>query len=69
MNENNNDFGIKQYILFKLDRTIAVLGLICVAVVILVSINLFCESISEPAAKIITGATTALALYVGVRGK
>jgi len=64
MEGNDNKFSIKQYILFKIDRSIAVLGLIGIAVGAMV-----CQDISEPAAKIITSVSTALALYVGVRGK
>jgi hypothetical protein len=64
MEENNDKFSIKQYILFKIDRSVAVLGLIGIAVG-----AMLCQDISDSAAKIITGISTALALYLGVRGK
>jgi len=64
MEENKSEFSIKQYILFKIDRTVTVLGLIGIAAGAMID-----QDISDSAAKIITGISTALALYLGVRGK
>ena len=63
MSEEKVQYSIKEYILFKLDRTIAILGLVGIAV----GAMLFKE-ITEPAAKIVSGVAGALAVYVGGRG-
>jgi len=55
--------SIIQYILFKVDRTITIVGLIAIAIWALIS-----TEISEIASKIVFGVITALATYLGSRG-
>ena len=51
-----------EYMLYKIDRTIAILGLIAIGIWAMVV-----SDMSEPAAKIIGSVVTGLSMYLGVR--
>ena len=60
---NGNGYSIKQYILYKLDRTIAIVGLILIAIAAFV----FGKQISADVKAIITGVIGVLGVYIGGR--
>ena len=51
-----------EYLLFKIDRTIAILGLIAIGL-----FSIFSTDISETSAKMIGSVITGLSMYLGVR--
>ena len=54
-------YSTKEYILIKLDRNIAIVGLVSIGAIALL--------LNTPAAeKIVTGVVAALAVYLGARG-
>ena len=61
MNDKPKIYSIKEYILFKLDRNIAILGLVALGVI---------GFIEQPSGyeKIVSGIVAALAVYLGARG-
>ena len=58
------DYNVKNLILYKMDRTMAIAGLIIIGIVSIVS-----DAIPPEAAKVVTGVVGALAVYVGGRGR
>jgi hypothetical protein len=52
-------YSIKDLILYKLDRTLAIVGLVVIAGAAMWA------DLSEPSAKVVTAVVTALAMYVG----
>ena len=56
-------YSLLEYLLFKLDRNIAIAGLIAIAVV-----AIMVSEISEPASKIISACVGGLCVYIGGRG-
>ena len=63
MPEEEKTYTVKEYILFKLDRNLAILGLIIIAIT-----SVWMKDVSEAAGKIIAGVVGALAVYLGARG-
>lgn len=61
MTEEQKNFTIKEYILFKLDRNIAILGLVALGVIALIHNT-------DQSEKIVAGVVSALAVYLGARG-
>lgn len=61
MSEEKKAYTFVEYVLFKLDRNIAIVGLVSIGVLALI--------IKHPAAeKIASGVIGALAVYLGARG-
>lgn len=58
-------YSIKEYILFKLDRNIALVGFLTLGIVVICT-DAFVE-LSEQAVSIVEKIITALGVYVGVR--
>ena len=56
-------YTLLEYLLFKLDRNIAIAGLIAIAIVAVIV-----KEISEPASKIISACVGGLCVYIGGRG-
>jgi hypothetical protein len=61
--EETRTYSIKEYILFKLDRNISIVGLIAIAIV-----SMFLGDISEIASKIASACVGGLCVYIGGRG-
>ena len=59
---NESPRTIKEYVLFKLDRNLAIIGLIVIAV-----LSVLRQDISEGAAKIVASVITAMGMYLGIR--
>jgi type IV secretory pathway VirB2 component (pilin) len=59
--EECDKFSIRQYILFKLDRNIAIVGLIAIGLAALFKGATWDE-------KVVSGVVGALAVYLGARG-
>lgn len=53
---------IKQLILFKIDRNVAIIGLIAIGLV-----ALSIDSMSDAAVKIVSNVVTGLSMYLGIR--
>ncbi len=51
-----------EYLLFKIDRTIAIIGLIAIGLY-----SIFSKDISDTSVKIIASVVTGLSMYLGVR--
>jgi hypothetical protein len=61
MDEKKEPYSIKEYILFKLDRNIAIFGLVSLGITALI--------LGTPETeKIVSGVVAALAVYLGARG-
>lgn len=61
--ENINGYSIKQLILYKMDRTFAILGIILLGAVAIFKGT----EMPVPAIQVVTAAITALATYIGGR--
>ena len=57
------DYSLKNLILYKMDRTIAVLGMVAIGVWALTT-----KEIPADAGKIVSGVITGLGVYLGVKG-
>ena len=62
--EEKQAYTLKEYILYKLDRTIAIMGLILIGIVVI-----FKSTVSPEASKIINAVLPLLGFYAGVRSK
>jgi len=63
MDEENKEYSLQNLILYKMDRTLAVLGLIFVGV-----LALWTKELPPEAAKIATAVVTGLVAYLGFKG-
>ena len=61
--EELKGYTIPEFLLFKLDRTLAIVGLVAVALT-----ALWVNDISEPAKVVVSGIAGGLGVYLGVRG-